>query len=127
GIDADLVRFIEKPEDLDDLRTINIISYERLRMALPGRRKRHTYARKLRRRIHTIVADEGGVVRNLDTAQTRALYAVSAKKRFILDGTAIANYPRDILPLLVWVAGDCTAAQPYGFRGSFMEPRLRTS
>lgn len=125
GIDPSLVKFIEKPEDLDDLRKINIISYERLRLALPG--KRRTYAQKLRRRIHTLVADEGGVVRNLDTAQTRALYAVSAKKRFILDGTAIANYPRDILPLLVWVSGDCTAAQPYGFRGSFMEPRLRNS
>lgn len=111
---------------LSDLRAINIISYSRLRMALPGRRKA-TYAAALRGRIHTLVADEAHCIANDSTQQVRALYTVNPKRRYGLTGTPIGNYPRNLLPLIVWVAGDGTAAQPYGMRRPYMESRLLNS
>ena len=43
----------------------------------------------------------------------------------MLTGTPAANYARDMHPLLAFVAGDGTAAQPYGIRHMFVEPALR--
>jgi hypothetical protein len=75
-----------------------------------------------------MIADEGGVLSNLDSQQTRAAWIVSAKRRFILDGTPIGSYSRDILPLLAFTVGHGTASQPYGIRHRpFLAPCLRTS
>lgn len=117
---------ITKPAHARALRTINIITYDRLRSKLADA-KHQSYAKLLRRRAGLLVADEGEVLCNMDSLQTRALWQLATKRKFVLTGTPIANYPRDALPLLNFCAGDGTAAQPYGVRGLFMDERLRTS
>lgn len=127
NVDQSLWQVIREPSDLKTLKRINIISYNRLRMPINPAHQRRTYASRLRRRIGLLAADEGHLLRNTDTQQTRALWQVSAKKKFIMTGTPAANYPRDIHPLLAFVAGDGTAAQPYGIRRMYLEPALRQS
>lgn len=125
-IDADEWQAIDSPAQLTTLKRINLISYERLRMKLPGR-KTQTYAHKLRRRIGLLVADEGELLANPLSEQSVALARVAAKRKFCLTGTPCPNYPRDLLPIIAFTGGDGTAAQPFGFRGPYMEPRLVTS
>ncbi len=114
GLPVKDFQVIEKPGQLQSLRRINIIAYSRLKMAVDKNHPRITYAKRLRRRVHTMVADEAHLLRNLKTDQSQACFAVSAKVRYALSGTPIANYPRDVLPLIQWVAGDGTATQPFG-------------
>jgi hypothetical protein len=97
-IDPGTWQFINGPEDMKNLRTINIISYNRLRAPVdPGESKRITYSRRLRHRIGVLVADEGHLLRNQDTLQSKALSGVGARRRYILTGTPIGSYPRDLL------------------------------
>lgn len=123
-VPADGWQVIRSPRDLRTLKPINLISYQRLRSPLHPAHPRRTYARMLRRRIGVLVADEGDLIKHTETRQSRALRAVSAKKRYILTGSPI-DYPRDILPQLRFVAGNGTALQPYG--DAFLEPRLADS
>lgn len=116
------VHVIEAPEDLGRLGRINLIAYERLRM--PVRRdasSRITYAHRLRRRIGLLVADEGERLSNPSSDQSRALWRLSARRRYVLTGSPIANYPRDIFGLIAFTGGDGTAAQPYGYRRGYLE------
>jgi hypothetical protein len=144
GLPVDSWQTITKPEQARKLRTINLISYDKLKSTLPGRKRpkltdeekaltkrekprttdvRHTFAALLRRRVHTHVCDEGHLLRAPSTQQSRAVHHVSAKgKRYLLTGTPIANYPRDVLWLLQWALGDGTAAQVFGNRWPLMRP-----
>lgn len=107
-------------------RQINVISYARLRTRIaPGCRK--TYAHLLRGQIGLAVADEGHLLRNATTEQSRALSVLGARRRFVLTGTPIANYPRNTLPIMTWLYGEGNAVQPYGIQAAFLEPRLLTS
>lgn len=128
GLPAELWRVIDSPEAVKDLRKINVISYNRLRLAVNPNRPKATYGKALRRRIGTMICDEGHVLRNMHTAQTQAAWVVSARRRFVLTGTLVANYPRDTMAILAWVGGSATAAQPYGIRSdAYLEPRMATS
>ena len=129
GISKDLWRVIDSESALDDLRLINIISYNRLRQPVErSKNARYTYGKALRRRIGTMICDEGHCLRNLDTEQTRAAWSVAARRRHVFTGTLVANYPRDTLAIMAWVAGSATVAQPYGIRGDmFLEQRFRES
>lgn len=120
GIPAADVNIIDEPAKLDTLKTINLISYERLRMPV-GVKPKDTYAKRLRRRIGILVADEGEKLSNVESDQSRALFQVSAKKNYVLTGTPIANYPRDTHGLLLFTGGDATACQPYGYRRGYLE------
>lgn len=111
---------IESTDDLVDLKTINIISTDRLKMRLPGH-KRVTYAHKLRRRIGMAITDEGDLLANPRSDRSRAIWKVSAQRRYVLTGTICPNYPRDVLPILAYVAGDGTASQPWGYHGPYLE------
>lgn len=124
GLDPGLYQVIDSPTQLTDLRKINIISYSRLRMKLGAGWQSKTYAKALRNRIHTCIADEGQLLANDYSAQVGALYQVSAKRRYPMSGTPAGNYPRDLWPLIVWAARDGTAAQPYGKRRPYIEPVL---
>jgi hypothetical protein len=126
-IARDAWKVLGSPADFKTLATINIASYNRLRSPVDPARPKRTCAKALRRRFALVVADEGHLLRNPDTAQSRALYALSAKKRFVSTATPQANYPRDLLALAAFAGGDGTAAQPYGWHRGFMEPRLRQS
>lgn len=118
---------ITSPEQLRNLRRINIISYERLRMPIHRAHPKETYAKRLRHRCGVMVADEGDVLANPNSDQSRALWQVSPKRRFILTGTPMANYPRDMLPIMAFAGGDGTAAQPWGWRRGFLEQNWRNS
>ncbi|WP_434667797.1 SNF2-related protein [Paraburkholderia sp. A3BS-1L] len=121
-IDTSEVKVIESPADLDDLRRFNLISYERLRMVVDlSTSRRATYAHRLRRRIGLLVADEGERLANPGSDQSRALWRLSARRRYVLTGSPIPNYPRDAFGLIAFTGGDGTAAQPYGYRRGFLE------
>ncbi|CAL8481023.1 SNF2-related protein [Caballeronia sp. S22] len=121
-IAADQVKVIESAADLGDLRRINLISYERLRMPVDkAASARVTYAHRLRRRIGLLVADEGERLANPTSDQSRALWQLSARRRFVLTGSPIPNYPRDAFGLIAFSGGDGTAAQPYGYRVGYLE------
>lgn len=123
GIGAGNVCVIDSPEKLNQLQQINLIAYERLRMVVDETvSKTATYASRLRRRIGLVAADEGERLANFDSDQSRALFQLSARKKYVLTGTPIANYPRDIHGLLLFTAGDGTASQRYGFRRGYLEP-----
>jgi hypothetical protein len=146
GLPASEWQTITKPEQARKLRRVNLISYDKLKSTLPGKQRpkptteekaaakqsgdklrthdyRNTFAGLLRRRVHTHICDEGHLLRAPSTKQTRAVHHVSAKgKRYLLTGTPIANYPRDVLWLLQWALGDGTAAQVFGHRWPFMRP-----
>lgn len=124
GIGTERVCVIDAPEKLTQLRQINLIAYERIRMPVDDvpRKRKLTYAHKLRRRIGLVAADEGERLANLTSDQSRALFQLAARKRYVLSGTPLANYPRDIHGLLLFTGGDATAAQRYGFRRGFLEP-----
>jgi hypothetical protein len=119
GIPAADWQVITKPEHVANLRKINLVAYSRLKAPI-RKGSKSTYANSLRRRIHTHVCDEGHLLRNEKTAQAQAVLKVSAKVRYLMTGTPIANYPRDILPLIQWVAGDGMAHQVFGRHKPFM-------
>jgi SNF2-related domain/Methyltransferase domain/Helicase conserved C-terminal domain len=117
------VKVIGSASDLSDLRRFNLISYERLRMRVDKTAsKRVTYAHRLRRRIGLLVADEGERLANPTSDQSQALWELSARRRFVLTGSPIPNYPRDAFGLIAFTGGDGTAAQRYGYRVGYLEP-----
>ncbi len=124
GVDRSQWQVIDSPPSLNELRQINLISYTRLRMPVHQQRPKATYAKALRGRLHTVIADEAHCVSNDESDQVRALYCLRPKRRYGLTGTPCGNYPRSLLPLIVWVAGDGTAAQVYGRRRPYMTPEL---
>ena len=126
-LDGELWQVIETPAHLQSLRRINIISVDRLKAPITPERPRMTYAKKLRRRVGTIIPDEAHFLGNIDTDQTGAVWQVSAKRKFPLTGTPAGNYPRDCHGLLAFAGGDGTAAQPYGYRRYYLDPSLRHS
>lgn len=124
-IARDQWQVIRSGKEVRELKTINLISYNRLRSPVSPDRPKFTYGKAMRRRIGILLADEGHLLRNADSQQSQALWSVSAKRRYVLSGTPIANYPRDILPIMAFTGGDGTAAQPWGYRRAFMDQNLR--
>lgn len=126
-LDPSLWRIIDRCDDprTMEIRKINIVSYNTLKRSLGGRR---TVAKCLRRRFHTVIADEGGILANLHSQQSRALLALAPRKLIVSDGTPIPSYPRSIFPVAAACAGSATAHQPFGIHdGPFLEQRLFTS
>lgn len=122
GIGQDKVCVIDNPDKLNELAQINLISYERLRMLVDAKASaRITYAHRLRRRIGLVCADEGERLANFESDQSRALFQLAARKRYISTGTPIANTGKDIHGLLLFTAGDGTAAQQYGHHRGYLE------
>ncbi|HVI89366.1 MAG TPA: DEAD/DEAH box helicase [Dongiaceae bacterium] len=120
-IPAEAVNVIESPVQLATLAQVNLISYERLRGVVSPSTGRATYAKRLRRRIGLLLADEGERLANPTSDQSRALWQLSARRRYVLTGSPIANYPRDAFGLVAFTGGDGTAAQPYGYRRGYLE------
>lgn len=127
GLDPSLWQLITSVEQCFALRKINLISYNRLRSPVCEGAGRRTYAKLLRRKFSTCVADESHLLRHLDTQQTRALWMLSPKRRYPMTGTPIVNQVQDLLPLMQWAFGDGTVLQPYGRYRPYLEPRLLRS
>lgn len=125
GLPSDIWQVIESVEHTKHLKKVNLISYNKLRSKTD---RGASLAKHLRRRINTLIADEGSLLRNRNTLQSKAVAQVSAKKLFILDGTPMANLPRDLLPLAVASTGDGVAHQPFSYFGRpFMAASLLNS
>lgn len=149
GLPDSMWKIIECPDDLVDLRQINVISNERLRMPISSKgvaridsedeeatvvdgetakviatkkRSRNTYAKKLRGRIGVMVCDEGDFLSNPESDQSRAVAQVSAKTLFALSGTPIANVPRNMINLAVQSVGDGVVGQHYADRHPVLNP-----
>lgn len=138
-IDTASIHVIESADDLKNLKTINIISYERLRLPVrvpvfndagkvtASKPSKQTYAKALRRRIGLVIPDEAEKLGNIDSEQSRALFQLSAKRKVALTGTPISNYPRSVHGLMLFVGGDATPYQPYGYyRGYLSDVWLRS-
>lgn len=124
GLSADQWQVITRPEHCGRLRRVNIVSYNRLRRPISEGAGRRTYASLLRRRIGTLVADEGDVLTNHASQQSRAIAMVSPRRRYLLAGTPVRNMPRDILGVTTYVGGDGTALQPFGRHRPYADPVL---
>lgn len=114
---------INAPEQVSDLKRINVISSARLRMICDTARRR-TYAQCLGGRINTAVVDEAHSLKSMDSQRTQGVWALRAKRRYALTATLLDNYPRDALEVVRWVAGDGTVRNPYGRFTPYLEPRL---
>lgn len=118
---------IERSDQVDTLRCINIIAETKLRshrhLATTAQpRMRMTYAGALRRRIRCLVVDEGHMLARRGSLRSRAVVHVSAKRHYLMTATPMASYERDVLAPLQWVAGDATAVQPFGHRRPSLVP-----
>jgi len=122
GVDPALYQVIDSPARLATLRKVNIIAYERLRAPICTGAGRRTYARSLRKRLATLVCDEAKILANRNSLQTRALFMLSPKRRYALDGSPITTYCQNILHCLYFVAGDGVARMRYGHKHPYLEP-----
>lgn len=126
-LDPSLWQVIENAADAKALRKINVVSYNRLKSIVPGTRSK-TIAKLLRRRVTTVCADEGGLLANDRTLQSSAIKQLSPRRLYIADGTLLANYAREILPIAGYTIGNSTAVQPYGNHNlPHMTEAIRTS
>lgn len=121
GLDRSQYQLIDGLQDIHELRKVNIISYDRLKRPLDSRYPKLTLAKRLKGRIANVICDEGGVLSNLDSQQTRALWLLGGRRRFAFDGTPMANYPREMLPLACWAVGEERSYQPYSVNGGHIE------
>src|SRR5690606_6523464 len=115
---------VKSKADTEQLGKVNIVSYERLKRGIDPRFPKLTLAKFLRKKINNVLCDEGGLLANYFSQQTQAVWALGAKRRYILDGTPCPNYPREMLNLGAFVAGQERAYQPFSMNGGFIEPRL---
>lgn len=124
GLDRALWQVIRRPDQCESLRKINIISYNRLRSPVSAGAGRRTYASRLRRRISTLLADEGDVLANQHSQQSQALAMVSPRRKFPLSGTPCRNLPRDVLGVTHYASGDGTPVQSFGRHRPYCAPYL---
>lgn len=128
NLDPSLWHVIRTVSDIDNLKKVNIVSYNRLKASADNGMGKRTISHLLRRRFGLVAADEGGILSNPDSLQSRALKRLAPRKLYLLDGTPLGNYPRQILPLACATRGEGTATQPYSMRnGAYIEKRLATS
>ena len=112
-------------EDIASLAKINIVSYNRLKMPIGLGKK--TLSHMLRRRFGLVAADEGGILSNPDSQQSRAVLRLAARKLYIFDGTPIGNYPRDLLPMVSATSGESNIINPYSQRQHMLTDNFLTS
>jgi len=117
-------RVIKSKADTERLGKINIISYERLKRPLHPKYPKITLAKFIRKKVPNVLCDEGGLLANYHSLQTRSVWRLGAKCKYILDGTPSPNYPREMLNLAAWAVGKERAYQPYSMSRGFIEPRL---
>lgn len=115
---------VESRKDAISLRKINIISYERLKRPFYPAVPKFTFANFLRKKVKNVLCDEGGLLANNHSQQTKAIWQLGAKRKYILDGTPCPNYPREMLSLASWAVGQERAYQPYSMQNGFIESRL---
>ena len=90
---------ITEPHPYEDGKTIEtVVARERNRM-------KYTFAHALRRRCEFVVVDEAYGLSNPDSLQTRAVFLLRPRHKWLLTGTPVRGYPENILALLNWTLG----------------------
>lgn len=114
GIERERVNVITDVRSALSLTKLNIVSYETLRRSVDSKRcPDFTYAHLLKNKIDNLFVDEGGCLSNPHTQQSKALYRLNVKNRYILDGTPCPNYPREMLALLHFITNGPKSYMPY--------------
>ena len=116
GIELNVIR---KKKDVSNLKKINIISLPRLRTEFENGK---SFGKHMRRWFGLVIIDEGHCLRHHTTQQSRAARDLSPRKRIILSGTPISNYPRDIWPVANWAIRGGHIAQPYDLYEFYPNP-----
>ena len=75
-------------------------------------RLRYSFAWYLRRLCEFVVVDEAYTLANPDALQTRAVFLLEARRRWLLTGTPVRGYPENVLSLLQWTLGRGSALFP---------------
>jgi len=75
-------------------------------------RLRYSFAWYLRRLVEFVVVDEAYTLANPDALQTRAVFLLEARRRWLLTGTPVRGYPENVLSLLQWTLGRGSALFP---------------
>jgi hypothetical protein len=68
-------------------------------------RLKHSFAYQLRRRCEFVIVDEAYGLANPDALQTRAVFLLRPRHKWLLTGTPVRGYPENILALLNWALG----------------------
>lgn len=126
GLDASHYTTLGNDQLLPTTR-VSLISYERLRRPLHPRLAHYPTSRVLKGRFENVICDEGSVMSHRHTQQTRALWQVGGRRRFAFDGTPMANYAREMLPLVSWAVGEAVSHQPFSANGPHLYPALINS
>lgn len=126
NVPADRYQRITGTASLHSLRSINIVSYESIRQPLDKRWPKLTLAKRMKGRFANIYCDEGGLLSNHHTQQSQSVRLLGGKRHYAFDGTPMANYPRDLLPLAAWCVGEARSYQPYSASagGDYLYPSL---
>lgn len=121
------VKVLRNIDDLDSLAKVNVTTYEFLKSEHKVKRKKHgrrmaSVAQMLEHRIHTLICDEGSVVCNRTSLQSKAVWDVRAKKRYLLDGEILTGYARHALPVFQFLAGTDRArvSQPFALHDAYL-------
>jgi len=123
GIDPGMFQVISSLADTQELKKINIISYEKLKSPIHAAYPKLTFAKRLKGRVDNIICDEGGLLTNPLSQQSGSVWQLGARRRYIFDGTP-TDYPRDFLPLASWSMGEERSYQPYSLSRGHIEQCL---
>lgn len=124
---ADRVKELRTAEDLEDLKLLNLITYNRLWTRVDGKSDRRrsgavglhkSFAWALAKRRPVLIVDEAHKLASGDSKRARAAryLAFRSKKVVELTGTCIRNTPRSVFGLAVAACGDGTSTSVYGYR-----------
>ncbi|PTC00499.1 hypothetical protein C9975_07180, partial [Thalassospira xiamenensis] len=110
------IGYIKSFNDIENLNRITLTTVSALKSMrlLPRWKKRtQTLGEALKHKINTLVVDEGSILCNRFSDQSKAIMAINPKHQYVLDGEIIHGYARKTLPIIASVAGECRVSQPY--------------
>lgn len=117
-------KIIRSITDTKDLKKLNIVSYETIKRPMAKLHPKLTVAKHLKGRITNVIADEGSLLANFHSQQTKAIWKLGTRKNYIFDGSLASEYPRQFIGLASWAAGEAKSYQPYSIGKGFMDKYL---
>lgn len=115
-IDKADIGYIKSFSDIENLNRITLTTVSALKSTrlLPRWKKRtQTLGEALKHKVNTLVVDEGSILCNRLSDQSKAIMAIKPKHQYVLDGEIIHGYARKTLPIITSVAGECRVSQPF--------------
>ena len=115
-IDKADIGYIKSFKDIENLNRITLTTVSALKSTrlLPRFKKRvQTLGQALANKVNTLVVDEGSILCNRLSDQSKAIASIKPKHQYVLDGEIIHGYARKTLPIITSVAGECRVSQPF--------------